>query len=169
MTIRTVLLGSTDWADGQILYSADLNDTLDAISLKEEYIGEVDIGASTYSLTDDVLVTFDVSGETNLYSYKLIYMLPCAVGDVSSSKVGTFKIKTTFTDSTTQTDTIGTITSTTTDPKKTTFQGIFNYTKRIEKVEIIANTSDATVYASVRRKTNSETEESGIQSYIHLK
>lgn len=30
MTIRTVLLGGTNWSDGQILYAADLNDTLAA-------------------------------------------------------------------------------------------------------------------------------------------
>lgn len=31
MTIRTVLLGGTDWVDGQVLYAADLNDTFNAV------------------------------------------------------------------------------------------------------------------------------------------
>jgi len=29
MTIKTELLGGTDWSNGEVLYSADLNDTFD--------------------------------------------------------------------------------------------------------------------------------------------
>lgn len=31
MAIKNTLAGGTDWEDGQVLYAADMNDTLDAI------------------------------------------------------------------------------------------------------------------------------------------
>jgi len=33
MAIRTTQLGGTDWADGDILTAADLNDTIEAIAI----------------------------------------------------------------------------------------------------------------------------------------
>lgn len=41
MAIKNTLLGGTDWANGQVLYAEDQNDTFDACSLNTSPIGAV--------------------------------------------------------------------------------------------------------------------------------
>ena len=50
MTVRTISLGGTDWADGEVLYAADLNDTVS---------GAVTSPNNVLRLVGDVAVTAD--------------------------------------------------------------------------------------------------------------
>jgi len=58
MTIKTVVLGGTDWSDGEVLYAADLNDTYGAVSFHRK------IFTSAGPDTDDTQAWVDMASGT---------------------------------------------------------------------------------------------------------
>jgi len=84
MTIRTVTLGGTDWSSGQVLLSADLNDTFNAVSMHRK----VHIDAAEASTTSNVLSTnstFDLSAPVTAIITGIYFECETKVSNVSTT------------------------------------------------------------------------------------
>jgi hypothetical protein len=85
MTVRTAVLGGTDWTDGEVLYAADQNDTITACQNKDYnaakgilMTGEISTGSCTFSnmsnCTDEDFTTENTCGgwsSTATVTYKI--------------------------------------------------------------------------------------------------
>lgn len=61
MTIRTTKLGGTDFTDGEVLYSADLNNTLEALPV---FASQDQTGGSTVANADTEIAECQVAANT---------------------------------------------------------------------------------------------------------
>jgi len=139
MTIRTVLLGGTDWSDGQVLYAADMNDTFDAETdaiaakrLKQGIILGTDTvisSATTYTaqITHDLSAVDCISVDT---------MFTCYAAGGSAQTTGFWKVVATLSDAS-EVDIFAEITITASNNDKYTSRVCYNAPsgKTITKIE----------------------------------
>jgi len=148
MTTRTVKLGGTDWT-AEILTYADLNDTIDALTIKERYTDQLTTTGTSTSTSFETKWTVDVSGETTLYAYNIFYFVVLRIAAVGSTRNCQGQLLITFDDDSTDTVALLTVeTSIGTTAYKSTINS-YNAAKRIKQIEVQIKTSDAGSTAAV--------------------
>jgi len=91
MTIRTVDLGGTAWADGDVLFAADLNDTYGAVTIhRKQFTFSTETTKTSNSFQDTT--TFTLSTPVNAILIGLRFQCQMKTGGGSNVASATLKI-----------------------------------------------------------------------------